>query len=154
VGAPIERPPQSIKQYFNDWMTRDGHPFWPFWENIRSWWAIRDLPNVLLLHFDDLKKDMPGEIRRIADFLGIAVDDRDRPKILEHCCFDYMKANATPTVPAGGAFWDGGAETFINKGVNGRWKDVPSAEECAAYKQRAVAELGEACAKWLETGER
>ena len=26
--------------------TRDGYPFWPFWENVRSWWAIRDLPNV------------------------------------------------------------------------------------------------------------
>ena len=21
----------------------DGHPFWPFWENVRSWWEIRDL---------------------------------------------------------------------------------------------------------------
>jgi aryl sulfotransferase len=152
VGPPIERPPESIRQYFHDWMERDGHPFWPFWENIRSWWEIRELPNVLLLHFEQLKKDLPGEIRRVADFLGVKIDETRWPDMLQHCSFDYMKANATPSVPLGGAFWDGGAQTFINKGVNGRWRDTLSAEESAAYRSRAVAELGEDCARWLETG--
>jgi len=152
VGPPIERPPESIRQYFQDWIDRDGHPFWPFWENIRSWWEIRDLPNVLLLHFEDLKKDMPGEIRRVADFLGTEVDEGKWPDILKHCSFDYMKANATATVPLGGAFWDGGAQTFINKGVNGRWREVLSAEDNGAYEKRAVAELGPACAQWLTNG--
>src|SRR3546814_8932983 len=52
VGPPIEPPPDSVRQYFHDWLTRDGFPFWPFWENVRSWWAIRHLPTVLLLHFE------------------------------------------------------------------------------------------------------
>src|SRR3546814_8448767 len=75
VGPPIEPPPDSVRQYFHDWLTRDGFPFWPFWENVRSWWAIRHLPNVLLLHFADLKKDMPGEMRRVAAFLDIEIDE-------------------------------------------------------------------------------
>jgi aryl sulfotransferase len=152
VGPPIERPPESIRQYFNDWLARDGHPFWPFWENIRSWWEIRPLPNVMLLHFESLKQDLPGEMKRIADFMGVAVDDTKWPDMLKHCSFDYMKANATPSVPLGGAFWEGGAQTFINKGVNGRWRDTLSPEESAAYSQRAVAELGKDCAHWLATG--
>ena len=152
VGPPIERPPESIRQYFNDWLARDGHPFWPFWENIRTWWEVRTLPNVHLLHFENLKKDMPGEIRQVADFLGIEVDESKWPDILEHCSFDYMKANATASVPLGGAFWDGGAQTFINKGVNGRWREVLSAQENAAYEKRAVAELGDPCARWLAKG--
>ena len=69
-----------------------------------------------------------------------------------HCSFDYMKANATLSVPLGGAFWDGGAETFLHKGTNGRWRDTLSAEESAAYERRAVAELGKNCADWLLTG--
>ena len=44
VGPPIEPPPESILTYFDDWLDRDGHPFWPFWENLRSWWEIRHLP--------------------------------------------------------------------------------------------------------------
>ncbi|MEJ2643864.1 MAG: sulfotransferase domain-containing protein [Gammaproteobacteria bacterium] len=149
AGPPIERPPASIRQYFNDWLEKDGHPFWPFWENVGSWWAIRDLPNVYLLHFAALKADMPGEMRRLAAFLDIPIDEARWDAIVEHCSFDYMKRNATRSVPLGGAFWDGGAEAFIHKGTNGRWRDVLSAEEIQRYETRAQAELGEACARWL-----
>ena len=153
VGPPIGPPPDSILQYFDDWLERDGHPFWPFWENLRSWWEIRHLPNVMMLHFGWLKAYMPGEIRRIADFLDIPIDEATWPAILEHCSFDYMKANATASVPLGGAFWEGGAQTFIHKGVNGRWSDLLSPAQSAAYEARALAELGEDCARWLATGE-
>ena len=153
VGPPIGPPPDSVLQYFDDWLERDGHPFWPFWENLRSWWEIRRLPNVMLLHFERLKADMPGQIRRIAAFLDIPVDAATWPAILEHCSFDYMKANATASVPLGGAFWEGGARTFIHKGVNGRWRDLLGPEQSAAYEARALAELGQDCARWLATGE-
>jgi aryl sulfotransferase len=154
VGGPIEPPPASIRQYFLDWLDRDGHPFWPFWENIRSWWAVRDLPNVLLVHFAALKADLPGEIARIAAFLDIEIDPARAPAILEHCSFDWMKAHAAKAAPLGGVFWDGGAETFINKGTSGRWRDVLTAWDNAAYGARAHAELGPEAARWLATGRR
>jgi aryl sulfotransferase len=149
VGPPISRPPADIGQYFHEWLVGDGYPFWSLWENVRSWWAIRDLPNVLFVHFADLKRDLPGSIRRIAAFLDIPIDEAQLPAILEHCSFDYMKQNATKAVPLGGRAWDGGAKTFIYKGTNGRWRDVLSEEESAAYEGRARAELGATCAAWL-----
>lgn len=152
VGPPIERPPADIRQYWRDWMERDGHPFWPFWENIRTWWQTRELPNVLFVHFNDMKRDMPGEMRRIAGFLDIPIDERRWPAIQEYCSFDWMKKNAGKSVPLGGAFWDGGAEVFINKGVNGRWKDTLTTGEIAEYEARAVRELGPECAQWLAHG--
>ncbi len=152
VGPPIEEPPDDVREYWHDWMDRDGHPFWPFWDNVRSWWEVRDLPNLLLVHFADLKRDMAGEMQRIADFLDIEVKEEDWPAILEYCSFDWMKEHATKSVPLGGAFWDGGAQVFINKGENGRWRDVLTPEESAAYEKRAVAELGDECADWLAAG--
>lgn len=152
VGPPIERPPADIRQYWRDWMERDGHPFWPFWENIRTWWQTRELPNVLFVHFNDMKRDMPGEMRRIAGFLDIPIDERRWPAIQEYCSFDWMKKNAGKSVPLGGAFWDGGAEVFINKGVNGRRKDTLTTGEIAEYEARAVRELGPECAQWLANG--
>ena len=77
---------------------------------------------MLLVHFADLKRDMPGQMRRIAAFLDIPVDEARWDAILEYCSFDWMKRNATKSVPLGGAFWDAGAQVFINKGVNGRWR--------------------------------
>jgi aryl sulfotransferase len=153
VGPPIEKPPASIRQYFHDWLDRDGHPFWPFWEHIRSWWDIRHLPNVLLLHFAVLKEDMPGQIRRIAAFLGIPIDETKWEAIVEHCRFDYMKKHATTVVPGGGAIFHGGAQTFIHQGTNGRWYDTLTAEEIRKYERLAREHLGEACAHWLATGE-
>ena len=153
VGPPIEPPSADIRQYWHDWLDRDGFPFWSPWENVRSWWAIRELPNVTFVHFNQLKKDLPGEMRRLSAFLEIKVDESRWPAILEYCSFDWMKRNATKSVPLGGAFWDAGAEVFINKGVNGRWTEVLSPAESAEYEARAIAELGPACAKWLSTGE-
>ena len=85
VGPPIEPPPQDIGQYWREWMDRDGFPFWPFWENVRSWWAIRELPNVLFVHFESLKRDMATEMRRVAAFLNIAIDEvalEEHPRVL------------------------------------------------------------------------
>ena len=94
---------------------------------------------------------MPREIRRIAEFLNIPVNESLLEKIVEHCSFDYMKNHATQSVPLGGAFWDGGATTFINKGTNGRWRDILSAEESSFYERIAVENLGQECARWLAT---
>jgi aryl sulfotransferase len=106
-----------------------------------------------LVHFSNLKRDMPGQIRGIAQFLGIPINESRWDAIVEHCTFDWMKKHATKSVPLGGAFWDAGAEVFIHKGVNGRWMDVLSAKESAEYEARAVAELGVDCARWLAAGE-
>jgi aryl sulfotransferase len=153
VGPPMGKPEGDIKEYFNNWLNNDGYPFWSLWENVNSWWSIRELPNILFVHFANLKKDMPGEIRKIAAFLEIPINESTWDKILEHCSFNYMKENATASVPLGGIFWDGGAKTFIHKGKNGRWRDVLTEEESANYERVAEEKLGSACAHWLKTGE-
>ena len=149
VGPPTE----DVVQYFREWLNRDGYPWWPYWEHVRSWWSVRNLPNVLLVHFARLKADMPGEIRRIAAFLDIPIDETRWPSIVEHCGFDYMKANARHAAPLGGAPWEGGAATFIHKGTNGRWRDRLTEADIRNYEARARLELGEECAHWLATGE-
>ena len=153
VGPPVEPPRDDVHQYFREWLEYDGYPFWSFWENVRTWWEIRNLPNVLFVHFANLKQDMPGQMRRIAEFLDIPIDETQWEKTLEYCSFDWMKRNATKSVPLGGAFWDAGAQVFINKGTNGRWTGTLTSEDVAAYEARAVQELGPECARWLATGE-
>lgn len=63
-----------------------------------------------------------------------------------------MKANAARSTPLGGALWEGGAETFIHRGTNGRWRDVLTADDCARYEAMARERLGADCAAWLATG--
>jgi aryl sulfotransferase len=107
----------------------------------------------MLLHFSMLKKDMPGEIRRMAAFLGIEIDETNWNIILEHCSFDYMKAHADMSVPYRGYIFEGGAESFMNRGISGRWRDVLTPKDIERYENEAERNLGMACAHWLATGE-
>lgn len=151
VVAP---PPASVVDYFNNWLDSNGQPFWPFWENVRSWWAVRHLPNVLVVHFADLVSDMPGEFARIANFIATPIEPSRWPRILEHCSFDYMKDHAARYVPQGTGIWKDGGRAFFSKGQSGRWQGVLPAEVSARYELRAEAELGSECARWLATAER
>jgi aryl sulfotransferase len=106
-----------------------------------------------VLHFAELKRDLPGQIRSIADFLEIDIQESSWKRIIEHCSFDYMKAHAENAVPLRGIAWEGGAKTFIHKGTNGRWRDLLSAEDNARYESMATEKLGAECAQWLASGE-
>jgi aryl sulfotransferase len=152
-GPPLERGSADPHEFYTGWFNGNGFPIWPYWHHVRSWWSIRNLPNVLLIHFNDMKTDLEGSTKRIAEFLDIKVDAALLPKIVEHCTFDYMKTHAAEVAPRGGIMWKGGATTFINKGSNGRWREALSAEEIKAYEEKALAELGPECADWLAEGE-
>jgi len=154
LAVSIGPPPADIRRYFREWLERDGHPFWPFWENVRTWWEYRHLPNVLFVHFANLKRDMPGQMRRIAGFLDVTVDEAQWDSTLEYCSFGWMKRNAAKVAPLGGAAGDEGAQVFIHRGTNGRWAETLTAEDVEEYEARAVQELGPECARWLATGEQ
>ena len=90
MGANVKA---GIDSFRSSWA-----PSWPFCENVRSWWAIRDLPNLKLIHFNRLKSDLSGSIREIAHFLGNEIDETKFPTIVDHCTFEYMKAHALQAV--------------------------------------------------------
>jgi aryl sulfotransferase len=46
----------------------------------------------------------------------------------------------------------GGTQSFINKGTNGRWRDVLSQAEIDKCDQIAARELTPDCAAWLHDG--
>ncbi|KAM0715596.1 hypothetical protein Q7P37_009094 [Cladosporium fusiforme] len=157
VGPALGMPPADPRQYFLDILENDEQDSvaLPLWKTIRGWYAARDTPNLLLVHFNDLKADLAGEMQRIAKFLEMEIPEEKWAGITEHCTFEYMKSHATQMSPVqSDVAFVGGAETFINKGSNGRWRDVLSAEDVKRYEEKAVSELGEECAKWLAEGRK
>ena len=150
----LPAPQVSPTEYFQTWLEHDGHPFWPFWEGVRSWWPLRAQPQVLFVHFARLRADLRYEIQKIADFLEIEVKPARWPSILKHCSFDYMKVHAAHHVPHGSGLWRDDGRAFFSVGQAGRWRDTLPPEAGAAFEQRARAELGRHCAHWLASGDR
>lgn len=153
VGPPLEPPGDDVRAFFHEWLDRDGYPLWPFWSNVRSWWNVRHLPNVLFVHFDNLKRDLDGQIRRIADFLQIEVPDDQWASIVEHSTFDYMKSHGSSLSAVFGRGFVRGADDFIYRGTNGRWRGVLTAEDVGKYEDFMYSNLSPSCAHWLCTGE-
>jgi aryl sulfotransferase len=70
--------------------------------------------------------------------------------MLEHCSLEYMRA-AFPTSSAVNRIFKDGPRTFFNRGTNGRWRDVLSADEIARCDKISAARLPPDCAHWLIT---
>ena len=139
-----------------DW-NGDVHGFFRRWleeaslfHHVATFWAERDRSNLLFVHFSDLKRDLGGEMRRIAAFLELDVPEARWPKVIERCTFDAMRARADEI----GTFWnfEGGAQSFLYKGTNGRWRDVLDEAELEAYQKRVAEILPADAASWLEHG--
>lgn len=159
VGEEFPRPPDDIHTFWRNWITRgwfegetDGWPYWSHFTNVQSWWNERHRPNVLLAHYGDMLRDTEGEARRMAEFLGIEVPESAWPGIVKRVSFAEMKKTGERYAPRGGSFWKGGADTFMNKGTDGRWRDVLSDEELALYDAACDRTLTPDCRKWLESG--
>jgi aryl sulfotransferase len=123
----------------------------PFLHHVDTLWELRDRPNVLLVHFADLKADLEGQMRRVAAFLEIHVPDALWPSVVERCTFDAMRGRASEI----GAFerrFHGGAESFLFKGTNGRWRDVLTPDERDAYHARAASVLSPDALAWPQRG--
>lgn len=140
-------PPQDdIHEFFASWMAEGG-----LFQFLSSYWELRDEPNVLFVHYDDLKADLEKEVRRIADFLGITIDEARIPGILERCSFAWMKTNSDRIGDLGQLFV-GGGESFFFKGTNGRWRDVLTDAELELYDRRSREMLPADLKAWLDRG--
>ena len=91
---------------------------------------------------------LKAEIARIAAFLGIEVPEEKWPDILHQSSLDFMKQQAARMEHMDMVF-QGGGNTFINKGTNGRWKDVLTADAVRKADEVAALNLTEDCARWL-----
>jgi aryl sulfotransferase len=157
-GDPYPRPPDDPAAFFHDWVSDDMHngqgdPAASFFHVENSYWPARDEPNMLLVHYADLKKDRGGEMRRVADFLEIDLAESSWPSLIEAASFDSMKRDGNELVPELRMFWgDDGTNRFFNRGTNRRWHNVVDDSDLRLYQTRTSEEFAPDLADWLENG--
>jgi aryl sulfotransferase len=137
----------DVHGFFAKWIAMENI----FFEQVATFWAERERPNLLMVHYNDLKADLAGEMRRVADFIGADVPESSWPAVVQRCTFEAMREGEA-RVGAVDLIFEGGLKNFVFKGTNGRWRDVLTADELAAYDRRVAALLPPDCAAWLERG--
>jgi aryl sulfotransferase len=165
VGAedgigPYPRPPADPADFFHRWLTHgippdgDGLPLVSYFHFERTWWDLRSRPNVLTMHYADLKADLGGCMGRVADFLGIAVPLGRWSDLVKAAGFEAMRRDGDILLGETGRAFRGGGATFFHHGVNGRngrWRGLLHPADLALYAAKA-ANLPSVCARWLESG--
>jgi aryl sulfotransferase len=113
-------------------------------------WARRTEPNVLLVHYDDLCRDLEGQMRGIAWRLGIAVPEPAWPALVDAATFGRMRQRADRLVPATqGIFTD--AAAFFRRGSSGAGREILTDDELARYHARASQLAPADLLQWLHS---
>ncbi len=112
-------------------------------------WSRRGEPNVLLIRYQDLSADLEGQMRWLAERLGIAVPEQAWPALVQAATFESMRDSADTLVPTAGIFKSNAA--FFRRGTSGAGRDVLSDEELAAYYARVTQLAPSDMLTWLHS---
>ncbi|MBS0410889.1 MAG: sulfotransferase domain-containing protein [Proteobacteria bacterium] len=82
----------SIDAFAQGWVNAT-HERPNYWSHLVSWWAQRDNPDVLVLTYEDMTAEPEANIRRVAAFCGITLDDDLLALTLERSSLAYMLAH-------------------------------------------------------------
>jgi aryl sulfotransferase len=148
VGAVRPPPVDDIHEFFT-WYV-DENPIW--FEHVASFWNHYGEPNVLFVHYNDMQADLDAQMRRVATFLDIDVDDQRWGEQVDRCTFESMKRRSAEIADFETHFV-GGADTFLYKGTNGRWRDVLTTEELDRFERRARELLPPDAFAWTSLGQ-
>jgi Sulfotransferase domain len=126
-----------------DWYCSD-RMYWLSWPtHVEGWWQWSvHRPNVLFVHFEEMKRDFDGVCQRVARFLGYQLTADERRLVLDRSSLQYMKEHeeffemAPPTMFS----IDGGE--FIASGKAARYEDVTPAVRARIQAYCADALVG------------
>jgi aryl sulfotransferase len=108
--------------------------------HVRTFWDRRDEPQVALFHYADLKADLPGQLRRLAQVLSIEISEQRINELATAATFDHMRGRADELAPGVDAKLWRSNENFFSSGTSGQWRRLLDSAALDRYHRR-VAEL-------------
>ncbi len=158
IGRPYPRTPADPSDHFHHWITNgavpghtDGSPGPSWFDCERTWWAERGRQNVLFVHYEDLRRDLSGEMRRIATFLGMSIPAERWPELVAAAGFEAMRRNGDQLLGRMAQAFRGAGERFFHRGQSGRWRGTFRPEDLARFDTK-LASLPGGCSRWAIEG--
>ena len=158
VGLPEPAEPPAPRLGLHDWLVEwiedDPPPEESFdslpgvlW-HLTGAWERRAEPNMLLVHYADLERDLEGTMREIAGRLEIEVDEPAWPALVRAASFSEMSVRADALLPdRNGVLKD--PDAFFRRGTSGAAREVLGAPELHRYEERAERLAPSGLLQWL-----
>lgn len=112
---------------FEEWYCSKELMWWGTWpDHVGGWWERAKQPNVLFVQFEEMKRDLPGVVGRVAEFLRMGpLGGSELARIVEKCGFAYMQEHQGNFEMQPPHVLQTNAELFVS-GTADRHKDVPA----------------------------
>lgn len=126
-----------------------------FFGFLAAWWQLREAPNVLFMHYSDMKRDHETAIRKIAKFLGIEPSPNQWPAIMKYTSFAWMKQHENRfEVRTAGDVLPLKSGAMIRKGEVGQAKSDGMTDDIARHLRQVGIQIcpDEAAIKWCYEG--
>ncbi|XP_073972157.1 sulfotransferase 1C4-like isoform X2 [Rhodnius prolixus] len=81
----------EFEEYWN-YFEKDVLVYSPYWEHVKEGWEVKNHKNVLFLFYEDLIKDLSGNIKKVASFLNKPINDEQLKKLVNHLQIDNFRA--------------------------------------------------------------
>jgi hypothetical protein len=89
----------DLEQWLASAMQPDTFLFGDWAAHTASWWAVRDQPNVLVMTFDELKKNTADIIGQVAELMNVQLRPEQADSVAERSTFAWMKAHESQFKP-------------------------------------------------------
>ena len=103
----------NFSEFFPDFVG-DRTAFNPYWPHVKEGWILKDHPNVLFVFYEDMKRDLAGSIRKVADFFNKKLTDSQISNLSQVLTMDGMKKNVETKIMK---------EVIMRKGIVGDWRN-------------------------------
>mgnify|MGYP001367274281 CR=1 FL=1 len=111
---------ESIEHFIGEFMAGRVE-YGPYWTHLSSWYAQRERSNILVLHYEDMQRDLAATVARVAHFLDQALTNEEIERIAELSTFSSMKKDPRTSMQ----LWDEEQRKpgmpFMRKGEAGDW---------------------------------
>jgi hypothetical protein len=116
-------------------------------QQVLTYWDARQDPQVHLFHYAEMWADLEGQMRRLAEILGVELDEGVWPELVDAATMTSMRARASETVPnAHQGLWVDPAK-FYRAGGTRDWGSLLTPEDRTHFEHR-MADLAGDAAPW------
>jgi hypothetical protein len=116
--------------------------------HLQTFWAVRDRPNIVMLHYSDLIADLDGQMRHLAERLGIAVDEERWASLVAAASLSQMREHADDLAPnATESIWRDN-QSFFRQATMGQWRDLLDRDDLRRYQRRVEVLTVADCTAW------
>lgn len=134
---------EGTQEDFTEAFLKDQIMYAPFNDHVMDFWKLRDEPNILFLHYEDMKSSLDGAVKEVMKLLGKTYSQEQIDQLCKHLSVDSMRANPAcnndwlveTAKSLSGSETSNGDFRFIRKGEVGSFKKEFSQEMHQKFAQ-------------------